>query len=84
MWDDSEHDSWSEEDDWPEPEESPTISCPKCGGEVYEEADLCPHCGDFLEPDDSSASPMAGKPLWFVILGLLGIAATLAALSGLL
>ena len=82
MWDDSDEDSWSDEEDPPESdEESIAISCPECGGDVYEDADLCPHCGFFLE--ESPAHPLLGKPLWFVILGLLGLLATLVALSGL-
>ncbi len=78
MWDDEE----SDEEDWSlADEESPTIFCPECGGEVYEESDHCPACGYFLE--SAPAHPLMGKPGWFVILGLLGVLATLIALSGL-
>jgi hypothetical protein len=81
MWDDSEDDSWSDEEDWPESdEESISISCPECGGEVHEEADACPHCGYFLE--ETRDHPMLGKPWWFVVLGILGILATIFALFG--
>jgi hypothetical protein len=79
MWDDSQE---PDEDDWPESDEdSIAVSCPECGGEVYEDADLCPHCGNFLE--QTLEHPMSNKPLWFVVLGLLGLLATLLALSGL-
>lgn len=81
MWDETDDDEPFEED-WPEAEEdSPTVPCPECGGEVYEESEHCPQCGYFLE--SSSSHPLSGKPGWFVILGLLGLLATLIALSGL-
>lgn len=71
---------WPDENEWPESEDdSPTVPCPECGGEVYEESDHCPACGHFLE--SSSTHPLLGKPAWFVILGLLGLAATVAALA---
>ncbi len=63
--------------DW----ESNTVRCPECGYPVYEEAEMCPRCGYFLE---DAAHPLTGKPSWFLILGLLGIVATILALSGLL
>ncbi len=82
MWDDSEYDSWEDEDDWPESaEESPTVTCPECGGEVYEEADCCPYCGFYL--DAASTHAFIGRPAWFVALGVIGILATILALSGL-
>jgi hypothetical protein len=81
MRNDSVEDSWSDEEDWSETEgETNSIPCPECGGEVYEEADACPHCGYFLE--DAAVDPMLGKPWWFVVLGILGIIATVFALFG--
>jgi hypothetical protein len=81
MWDETDDDG-SDEEDWSlADEDSPTVLCPECGGEVYEESDHCPECGHFLE--SLPAHPLLGKPGWFVILGLLGILATLIALSGL-
>jgi hypothetical protein len=82
MWDDSEMDPWTDDEDWSESqEESVSMFCPECGGEVYEDADLCPHCGYFLEA--LPTHPMLGKPAWFVIVGFLGVVATILALSGL-
>jgi hypothetical protein len=77
MWDEADED-WSGDDDWSD-EASPTIPCPECGADVYEESEHCPACGHFLLPD--SSHPWLAKPAWFVILGLVGILATLIALA---
>lgn len=75
---------WDGEDDWPEEEESWadesfTVACPECGYEMHEEAEMCPSCGCF--PDEALRDhPLMGKPGWFVILGILGVLATLTAL----
>ncbi|MFH1922080.1 MAG: hypothetical protein ABIP48_19615 [Planctomycetota bacterium] len=61
-------------------EASRTVPCPACGADVYEDAVRCPACGDYLTHDTSIWS---GRPGWWVLLGLLGVAALIAALSGL-
>ena len=63
-------DPWDEDD-------SDTVECPACGAELYEDADLCPVCGEFLITDTRVWS---GKPTWWIALGLLGIIALTAAL----
>ena len=83
MSDDFEPDDWFDEEDASDSDgESSTISCPECGFPVYDEAEICPRCGCFL--DEAAAHPLTGKPHWFLILGFLGLLATLLALSGLL
>ena len=57
-----------------------TVSCPQCGAEVYEDALRCPVCGDYVTHDTSVWS---GRPGWWVLLGLVGILATIAVLAGL-
>lgn len=68
-------------DDWPdetdESEESIEVACPSCGADVYEDVEQCPACGEWIE---HSTHPFAGRSTWFVGLGLLGIAATIAVL----
>ncbi|HEX6986466.1 MAG TPA: zinc ribbon domain-containing protein [Planctomycetaceae bacterium] len=67
-------------DDWPDdadPDEADVAACPSCGAEVYEDAERCPACGEWIV---RSTHPFAGRSLWFVGLGLLGIAVTIAAL----
>ena len=49
-------------------------SCPHCGAEVYEEAEQCPRCGEYLI---RSTHPFQGRSLTWIILGLLGIVAVL-------
>jgi hypothetical protein len=39
-----------------------TVPCPYCGKEVYEEAERCPHCEQYISREDAPAR----KPLWIV------------------
>lgn len=55
-----------------------TIPCPQCGHDVYEESERCPACGSYIVHDTSIWS---GRPAWWIVLGLLGIAAVVLALS---
>lgn len=68
------------DDDWEEdePDEgnddlSELVPCSACGEEMYEDAEHCPHCGEYVV---HSASALAGRPMWFCLLGALGIVAT--------
>jgi hypothetical protein len=36
------------------------LTCPSCGASVYEEAQQCPHCGDWITP----LSAAARTPTW--------------------
>jgi len=49
-WDDDSDDfeEDSEEDFEDEDDSSETIPCPQCGAEIYEDAEACPHCGDYM------------------------------------
>ena len=67
-------------DDWPdeaEDDEADFLDCPACGADVYEDAEQCPACGEWIT---RSTHPLAGRSAWFIGLGLLGIAVTIAAL----
>ena len=68
-------------DDWPdendEEDDSIVVTCPTCGADVYEDAEQCPSCGEWVT---HSTHPFAGRSLWFVGVGLLGIAVTIAVL----
>ena len=65
--DDDEFDD-GEEDDL----ESSLIECPKCGVDIYEDAVRCPLCGEYIT---RTHSIWQGKPLWWKVIGLLGIIA---------
>jgi hypothetical protein len=58
---------------------SETLPCPNCDAEIYEDAERCPNCGEYVTP---SSSLWAGRPAWWIILGILGILATIIALGG--
>jgi len=60
--------------------ESDTIRCGACGAEVYDDAVQCPACGSYLTED---TNPWSGRSLWWIVLGLLGVGAAVAALVGL-
>lgn len=71
-------------EDWeyPDPDddddgEVETVACPSCGVDVYEEAQQCPHCGQYI---DASTLALAGRSWWFIALGIAGIAAVVTAL----
>lgn len=64
------------DDDWGDDDEddSDVVPCPECGAEVYEDAEQCPACGQSIVQD---TSPWRGRPRWWIVLGLAGIAAVL-------
>jgi hypothetical protein len=70
------------DDDYPdEPDDdfSETVPCRECGAEVYEDAEQCPRCGTYLT---HSSSVLAGRPIWWIVLGMLGFVAAVLALAG--
>lgn len=84
-WEYEDHDSrqdWSEDrydEDWGTDDDEPvdTIPCSHCGTDVYEDAEQCPRCGEWII---DQASPLTAKPLWWQILGVLGVIAVILAL----
>ena len=68
------------EDDDLDEEDSLTIVCRECGSEIYEDAVQCPVCGNYVVHDTSA---WTGRPLWWLLLGLLGVVATILTLAGL-
>jgi predicted nucleic acid-binding Zn ribbon protein len=40
-----------------------TEPCPSCGGSVYEDAEICPKCGQYISQQDSTSR----KPLWIIV-----------------
>ena len=76
MDDDDWEEDWSNSDDdelfdQESDEDGPTITCPFCGNEVYEDSPRCPSCENYLSQEEQ---PSPSKPWWFLIgvgLGLL-------------
>jgi predicted nucleic acid-binding Zn ribbon protein len=42
-----------------------TVKCPSCGRQVYEGAQRCPYCGEYISREDPRRP--APPPLWFVV-----------------
>lgn len=78
IYDDRDDDAPLEDDldDTGDADVSETLPCPACGCPVYEDAVQCPSCGDYIIHPGSSV--WRGRPLWWIALGGLGIAALLA------
>ena len=78
-YDDFDDDSdWSDHGYGAEDDSAELVSCPSCGAEIYEESLRCPVCEEYIT---FSTSPMAGRSLWFALLGLAGIIAVIASLA---
>jgi uncharacterized paraquat-inducible protein A len=58
-------------------EEVDLVECPECRAEVYEDSVQCPVCGNYIT---HTTSVWSGKSLAWIVLGLLGIVATVVAL----
>jgi hypothetical protein len=68
-WDDEDRDGdgidsagWDNDD-----EDEPTVPCPYCRREIFEDAVRCPHCGEYLSDEDAPAGP---RP-WLIVVGVL-------------
>ena len=48
-------------------EDEPTVPCPYCGKDIYEDAPRCPHCGQYISEEDVAPS----RAPWWIILGVL-------------
>ena len=52
-------DEWEDDSD-----DDETIPCPHCKKDIYDGAEQCPYCGNYISEEDS---PREAKPLWLVI-----------------
>ncbi|GIW97690.1 MAG: hypothetical protein KatS3mg111_1023 [Pirellulaceae bacterium] len=76
--------SWDEDEgawgDDPSSEEDCFVPCPICLEPVYEEAQRCPHCDNYIVASDSLASR---RPMWFYLAFVLaGLVVTLWIVGG--
>ena len=55
-----------------------TTPCPNCGAEMYDDAEWCPSCDQYTT---RGTREWTGRPLWWVVLALAGVVATVCALS---
>jgi hypothetical protein len=68
-------DEYDSDDDW---DNTHVLPCPRCGAEIAEDSVRCPICGDYVT---FGSRVWDGKSWWWILLGLLGIAATVLSLS---
>lgn len=71
---------YPDEDDFDDGELE-TEPCPRCGRAIPEDAVRCPYCGDYVTAEGGSV--WSGRPLWWIVLAVLGTIATIAALASL-
>jgi hypothetical protein len=58
------------DDDWEcELDDEPTITCPHCGEEYYEDSPRCPHCARYISQEETPAAdaPAQRKPWWIIV-----------------
>lgn len=77
--DDLDDQEFDEEDEFGD-DASETIPCPECGVEIYEQSERCAVCGTYITHGHSI---WHGKPTWWILLGVLGIIATVLMFLGL-
>lgn len=68
-------DDYEPDNDW---DDSDFTACPNCHAEIAADSVRCPICGEYLI---ASTAIWNGKSWWWILLGLMGIAATVVALS---
>ena len=60
-------DDLAEDDD----EETATVPCPHCGADVYEWAERCPRCGDWIVPGVAGGRRFGGLIYGVIVLLLI-------------
>ncbi len=68
--DDREDPDESDMDDDDDSADCDTVPCPHCRKPVYEEADVCPHCGSFIARQHRTR-----HPTWVLVAAVLLLAA---------
>jgi hypothetical protein len=82
-WEDDDDDYEGDYDeDFNEDEPSAWYECPACGAEVYDDANVCPACDEYITPKLVTRSDL--RPMWYIFLGMAGILAVVLVLSGLI
>jgi hypothetical protein len=65
-WDDEGWDENRGDEEWDE-DGHPTMPCPYCQQEIFEDSPRCPQCGQYISEEDA---PAARRP-WWIIIGVL-------------
>lgn len=78
-WEDDWEADWEDDESPDDADDYGTIECPHCGEEMFEDAPQCSACGQYLVR--KTGEFWNGKPLWYVLLALLGIIAVIVMLA---
>ena len=72
--------SYEEPDSWDLDDEADTctVPCPECGHEVYEDAEQCPVCGQYVV---FGSHALSGRSTLWKVVGLSGVIAVILALG---
>jgi hypothetical protein len=62
-YDEDDYDDDWDDDNSDEDEEDTTDECPYCHKPVYDDAEQCPHCGQYISKEDRPTNP---KPWWII------------------
>ena len=72
------HDDSFDDREWPDPQdctpedaEPDEVPCPNCQNLIYEEAEQCPHCGEWVDRPSFSRGAVWGVLAVLVILAFL-------------
>jgi hypothetical protein len=62
--DDLEDDAWDDGADSGDEVDYETVPCPYCRDPVHEQAEQCPHCGEYISDEDA---PPTRRPWWVYV-----------------
>ena len=62
------------EDQADDSDDEPTIPCPACGCEIYEDTPRCPECGHYLGAEEQAGGR---TPVWILVTALVCLAVAL-------
>ena len=74
----ADHDDPWPEDDFDDDCSDDLVECPHCGADIFEDSVQCPVCGDYVT---FGTNVWSGRSLIWIVLGLLGIVATIWVLT---
>ena len=62
----------------PDGDKPALVPCSSCGAQIYDDSVTCPKCGDYVVAD---TNPWSGHSVAWIVLGALGVLATVAVLA---
>jgi len=65
-----EHDLEPDEEDVGDDPEDDQLPCPSCGRMIFDDADRCPYCGDWIMPLAAATACGRGTWVWWTALVL--------------